>query len=313
MAEVGRVAPGGKADFAAAVADAFDKAGGGGFGAFVHAGFVFIELVIGAVGEGGDVGHDDIGSDFQGFFPSCRVDGLQGCRGGDVDVGHQEAQATDHVQAQAQAFPLGQQEVALFPERGFMVLQVGTHANHVDVHFFQEEQVLGKVPDGLPRQTNHDACAGLVAASLERAQAFQAGVEVMQGIAGVDLPVEGFVGSLDAQQVAVSSCFPPAAVGVLALFAQGKGDAQGAFAELFDFPDDLFDAGDESFVLAFPALEHDRPVAVAVGKGGGIQYVFFAEGIPPGLGVGTAYAAIEAVFDAAVGDFNQSPHIYSVA
>lgn len=164
--EVRGVASGSECDFASAFPDAFRKFACGCFRAFVHSRFVLIQLVIGTVGQRGNVRHDDVGAYFEGFFPSVGFDGLQGGRGGDVDIGHEQTEAGDHVQSETQPFAWRKKVAACCPKRCVAMFEVGAHSHHIDIHALQEKQVVGEVFDGLKRKSYHDSGAGLVTAAL---------------------------------------------------------------------------------------------------------------------------------------------------
>lgn len=135
----------------------------------------------------------------------------------------------------------------------------------------------------------------------------------MPGIVGVDAAEEGFVGCFNAQEIALGACFQPASIGLFRLFPEGEGDAEGAFAELPNLLQETFYPGDERFVLPFTALQDYGAVMPAVGESGCGADVFVRQVVATGLPVGPADAAVEAVFDAKVGDFNQAAHVDPVA
>lgn len=164
--EVGGVASDSECNFASDFSDVFRQLTDGCFCPFVHSRFVFIQLVVSAVGQGGNVRHDDIGAYFEGFFPSVGFDGLQGGRGSDVDVRHEQTETGDHVQSETQAFAWRKKMAACCPKRCFAMFEVGTHPYHIDVHALQEKQVVGQVFEGLKRKSYHDSGAGLVTATL---------------------------------------------------------------------------------------------------------------------------------------------------
>ena len=67
------------------------------------------------------------------------------------------------------------------------------------------------------------------------------------------------------------------------------------------------------FVLPFAALQDNGAVAVPVGECGGGEDGIIGQVVAPGLPVGPPDAAVEAVFDAEVGNFYQPAHVDAVA
>ena len=167
--------------------------------------------------------------------------------------------------------------------------------------------------DGLERESDHDSGAGLVTAALQSPYTCQTGVEVMPGIVRMDAAVEGFVGGFDAQEIPVGACFPPTEIGLFRLFPEGEGDAERSLAELLYLLQESLYPGNKRFVLPFAALQDNGAVAVPVGECGGGEDGIIGQVVAPGLPVGPPDAAVEAVFDAEVGNFYQPAHVDAVA
>lgn len=129
----------------------------------------------------------------------------------------------------------------------------------------------------------------------------------------MDAAVEGFVGRFNAEEIPVGACFPPASIGLFRLFPEGEGDAERVFAELPYLLQETLYPGNERFVLPFAALQDDGTVMLAVGESGCGADVFIRQVVASGFPVRAADAAVEAVFDAEVGDFNQAAHVDPVA
>ena len=61
------------------------------------------------------------------------------------------------------------------------------HADHSHVFLLEKQQVVGEVVKGLERQSDHHACAGLVAEFQQRVDAVQPRLEVVLRVARVNL------------------------------------------------------------------------------------------------------------------------------
>lgn len=124
---------------------------------FVHAGFVFVELVLTSIFCIGDIRHDDIGAGEDALFPSVFSECLECCCGGDIDIVKEEACDGDHVQSESEVFCgiIGcNREIAT--EGRIVMGNIRPHADHIEVHFLEEDDVAGEVVKGLPGQRAHD-------------------------------------------------------------------------------------------------------------------------------------------------------------
>ena len=101
------------------------------------------------------------------------------------------------------------------------MLNVGSHAAHVDLHLSHEEQVARQILHGLEWESDHDACPCLVAGFFKCFKCPDATCVAVLSIIRVQLPVKFFVRGLDAEQVALGTALKPAAVCLFGLFAAG--------------------------------------------------------------------------------------------
>ena len=273
------------------------------------AGLVGIDEIALAVFPGREVRHDDIGPSGDGLFPSLRVDGL--VRGGrhHVDLGHHDAQDGDHLERHVHALLCRRDEVPEAVQRGVGMGNVGAEPDHRHIHPLEEEQVVGQVVQRLAGQADHDPGTGLVADALQAFQAVEPPAEAVQLVVGVDPVIELLGRALDPQQVAVRPGVEPAPVGLLALLAERKGDAQAAGVDLLDLPHEPFDLVDEGGIAALAALQGHGPVAELVGEVGAGQHLVVAEAVAPDPVVAAPQAAVQAVLLADVAIFDQPPEV----
>ena len=90
-----------------------------------------------------DVGHQYVGARADSLFSPSLVNSLQSCGGGNVDVRHQEAQDSHHLQTQVEPFRERKELFPLCKERCVAIFYIGSHATHVDIELFHKEQIVG--------------------------------------------------------------------------------------------------------------------------------------------------------------------------
>ena len=242
------------------------------------------------------------------------MEGLEGRRSGDVDVGQEEARDGDHLEAQFQAPFLffgtvhtGSHDV--FADRCIVMDDVGTHADHVDVHVPVKEDVIDQIAQGLAGQADHVPCPDLVADAAQAVQAVLADLPAVMAVLGMERRVEVGVARFDAQEIAVGAGIEPAAVRFFRLFTDAEGQAQFAVAQGLDVADEAFDVVDELFILPFAGLEGQGAVAVLPGPAGHGQDVFARRIEAFYFVIALADAAVFAVFDTVIGKFDEAPVI----
>ena len=206
---------------------------------------------------------------------------------------------------------IGRNPVPVLPERGLRVFYVGSHAHHVHIHLLEEIHVLHHLLRALERQADHDAAAHLIAGIAQAFQTVEPCLERMIG--GMQTGVEVGRRGLDAEQVTNRSGFFPSDVGLRLLFPQGKGDAQFPAALLHHGIDQFLYVPDESLVLAFPRLQHQRTETGPMGETGGLQYLVLAHRIAVYSRIAAPDPAIIAVLAADIGILYQGPQIHLVA
>ena len=270
-----------------------------------------VEVVLAPLLLGGEVRHEHVGSGEKAQLPATRVQYFQSGGGGDVDVGHQQAQESDHLQSEQKAFLFGWVGDAAAGQRGVRVGVVGPHADHRGVEFPVEQQVAGEVLGCLPGETDHGPGAGLEAAFLELLQGPEAAVEAVVG--GMDPGIEVRIGGLDAKEIAVRAGREPFLVDLPGLLPERERDAEGRIAGLrregLDGPDEAGNLLDKGPVRALSALDDDRAEALLRCRSGRIQHLVFRQLITPAADI-PADAAVEAVLDAAVGYLDKAAKIY---
>ena len=185
---------------------------------------------------------------------------------------------------------------------------VGSHADHVDVLFLEEQDVVGQVFHCLSGQSDHDAGAYLVTDPAQVFDAAEPGVKIM--IFRVQRPVDVPVAGLNSQQVTMGACVKPALERFGGLFAQRQRDAQFAVSDGLDPFDQGFHTGDKVFVHPFPGLEYNRSITIQVGSFNAFHDFIIGHGEPVHLGVVTTDAAIVTVLGADIAEFHDAPVIH---
>ena len=154
----------------------------------------------------------------------------------------EEARDGNHLEAQFQAPFLffgtvhtGSHDV--FADRCIVMDDVGTHADHVDVHVPVKEDVIGQIAQGLAGQADHVPCPDLVADAAQAVQAVLADLPAVMAVLGMERRVEVGVARFDAQEIAVGAGVEPAAVRFFRLFTDAEGQAQFAVAQGLDVAD----------------------------------------------------------------------------
>ena len=279
--------------------------------AFLDADLVLVKEVFLSAGKRGQVGHDDVGRRIERFFPTLGAEAADGRRGSDIDIGGYQPEQGPGVQAPVVTFLLGGNPVPVLPERGLRMLDIRPHAHHVHIHLLEKIHVLHHLLRALERQADHDAAAYLVASIPQALQAVEPCLERMAG--GMQAGVESGRRSLDAEQVTDRPCLFPTGVGLRLLFAQGKGDAQLPAALLHHGIDQFLYVPDESLVLAFPGLKHQRTETGLMGETGSPQHLVLAHGIVAHGGIAAPNPAIIAILAADIGILYQGPQIHFVA
>ncbi|KXA69552.1 hypothetical protein HMPREF3201_00910 [Megasphaera sp. MJR8396C] len=194
-----------------------------------------------------------------------------------------------------------------------MVDDVGSHADHIDIHVAVEEDIVSQVAEGLAGKADHIPRPDLIA---DTAQAFQAGfadLPFMMAVIGMEGRIESGIAGLDAQQVAVGTGFKPAPIGFFRLFADTKGQAQLAVAQFLDVADQAFDIIDEGLVLPFAGLDSQGAVLILIGPAGHGQNIFPRRIKAFDFVVALADAAVFTIFNAVVGKLDEPPIVDDAA
>ena len=279
--------------------------------AFLDANLVLVQEVFLSAGKRGQVGHDDIGRRIKGFFPPLGAEAADSRRGSDIDIRGYQPEQGPGVQTPVVAFLLGRNPVPVLPERSLRMLDIRPHAHHVHIHLLEEIHVLHHLLRSLERQTDHDAAAHLIAGIAQALQTVEPCLEQMVG--GMQTGVELGRRGLDAEQVTNRSSLFPSGVGLWLLFPQGEGDAQLPAALLHHGIDQFLYVPDESLVLAFPRLQHQRTETGLMGETGGLQHLVLAHCIAVHSRIAAPDPAIIAVLAADIGILYQGPQIHLVA
>lgn len=246
------------------------------------------------------------------------MEGLEGRRGCDVDVGQEETRDGNHLEAQFQAPPFFLVAVQaagqyLFADRRIVMDDVRPHADHVDIHVAVEEDVISQVTQGLAGQADHVARPYLIADAAQAVQAILADLPAVMAVLRMEGGVEVRIARFDAQEIAVGTGLEPAAVRVFRLFADAEGQAQFAVAQVLDVADEAFDVVDEGFILPFAGLEGQGSVTVFPGPAGHGQDIVARRVEAFHFVIALADAAVFAVFDAVIGKFDKAPVIDDAA
>ena len=125
--------------------------------------------------------------------------------------------------------------------------------------------------------------------------------------------IQGRIAAFDPQQISVCPCIVPAAVGLFCLFPYTEGNAQGTVTDGFDFPNHVFHEINKAIVLPFPRLQCHRTVLLFITPAGHSDNIFLRRVKALHFFVAPADTAVTAVFNTAVGKFQQAPVIIHIA
>ena len=196
------------------------------------------------------------------------MESLQSRRRRNVDVGQKETGHGNHLESHFKSLllfflavhPTGKDG---FPDGRIMVNDVRPHANHIDIHIAIEQNIVCQVTYGLTGKADHIPRPDLIADASQTFKASLADRPLMVAVIGMKGRIEVGITRLDAQQIAVSTGFKPASVGIFCLFTDAEGQSQFAVAQLFDIVNQAFDVIDKSLVLPFTGLDGQRAVLIS--------------------------------------------------
>ncbi len=183
------------------------------------------------------------------------------------------------------------------------------HADHVQVQLAKELKVVGQIFVALPRDADHDAAADLVAEWLELAEQAHAR-RPLSAARWVHAREQVAVRGLEAQQIAVGAGLAPGAQLVEGALAQAQGDRDLGLG-LDAFHDFGHHAEGQAFVLA--GLQHDGAVAEVAGLFGAGDDLVGGHAVAGEVAVARAQAAVVALAQAVVGDFDEPAQVHLVA
>ena len=137
----------------------------------------------------------------------------------------------------------------------------GAEGGHVHVEFPRQQNVGGEVAKRLPREPDDVSSADLVA---ERAETFQSGEPLVELRIGVELLVEGGVGGLVLDEVAIRAGPPPRLVAFRAAYADTESDGH---VELVLDSSDHLGQPVRAAGIGLATLEDDSANAFSLGFG----------------------------------------------
>ena len=273
----------------------------GGFGAGGK--FVVVDAVFGTMRFGREVGHDDVGTCQYAEFAALRVKGAEGRGGGQQHAGMDEADEREEAQGGVDG------ACGAVGKGGAGSGYEGAYAHHLGLEGADELEVLVERFEGLVGRSDHEAATHLVADGFEVAEATLAVVEGHVG--GVQTSVVGAVGSFVAKEVAVGSGVEEALVALSRALAEGEGDGAVGVG--------VSDGGDDvahTVVVepgVFTPLHDEGAETEGVALLATFEYLLLGKAVAADVVLASAYAAVEAVVFAMVGDFDEAAHEYFVA
>ena len=190
-----------------------------------------------------------------------------------------------------------------------MVDHVGPHANHINVHIPEEQNIVRQIVGGLAGKTNHHPGTHLIADIPENFQAMLPDAPLMVPVLGMQGGVQPGIAGFNPQQVPVGAGLKPALIRFRGLLPYAQGQPQFSVGQVLDGMNQVFHLFGKFLILPLSGLESQRAVPVVVSPFGHGQDILPAGGEPLHLGVVPADAAVQAIFDALVGKLQKPPII----
>ena len=243
--------------------------------------------------------HHDICAGFYAEFTSLRTDRSQCCS---CRKEHIRKHQTKECQIKKRVFKCS----ALFiMERSILMCNERSDPDHLRIQFFEEQEILYQIIDGLVRRTHHKACTCLIA------QFFEGAKTVFAVFAGhffwMEFAVMLFTRGLMPQKIAVCTGFFVGTVAFFGFLPDGK--CQGTVRINF------FDLTDQScqllicIISVFSSLKDKSTESQFIAFFAAGKDIFFCQAVTLGISVAPADSTVIAVIFAVVGKLDQSTYI----
>ena len=268
----------------------------GGFG--VGAGFAVVEDVARSHVAWREVGHHHVGASHYAHCPALWVYRVQ-CRGARYQ-GVGEHQPEDAVEPTCEVGAPG----GVVPKRCVVLRHKGSQAYHLGLKLLNELYVLDNVVERLPRTPRHDAGANLVAQLFEPHEALQAVLE--RHLGRVKPAVVLGVMALVAKQVTVGTRLFKSRIHLPGPLAQRQ--RNGAVVPPLSYLAHQVYKPRRLVAGQLAALQHKGPETQVIALLAALQHLMGGEQVSLHRRVALAYAAVQAVVAAHVGELHQSAH-----